>query len=200
MAVATALACLALASCGGGSGSATSPSGGSGTGNSSGSCTTAGPLGSAKGSMTATINGSTFKGGVPAGESIYTPIAAQPSLGLPAQDFFVTSATCGDLTSLQIIARAVVGPTVIGVDAGGNPLIDAQTKQPLVHQGLLQLRANGVAAGTWITSLLGGTGSITVTSVSTAAATGSFSLTMVPRAGTAASGNRTVTGTFNVTF
>jgi hypothetical protein len=150
--------------------------------------------------INATINGTTFVGGVPTGQSIYTPIPAQPTLGLPSQDFFVIGGTCGDLTSLVITARATLGTTAFGVDAAGGPLRDPQTQQPLVHAATLQLRANGAAAGTWITSLLGGSGTITVTSVATSGASGSFALTMVPQSGTGASGNRTVTGQFTVTF
>jgi len=134
------------------------------------------------------------------GASSHTPIAAQPSLGLPAQDFFVISGTCGDLTSLLITARATLGTTTIGVDANGNPVRDPQTQQPLVHNATLQLRANGVAAGTWNTSSLGGSGTITLTAITTSAASGSFSLTMLPQTSTGASANRTVDGQLNVTF
>jgi hypothetical protein len=194
-----------VAGCGGSS-SPAAPSGGTAAGSTTGgggssiSCTVAGPLGSAKGVINATINGVTFFGGVPIGQSIYTPIAAQPALGLPAQDFIVFGGTCGDLTSLVITARATSGTTTIGVDANGNPLRDPQTQQPLVHSATLQLRANGVAAGTWNTSLLGGSGTITLASIATSAASGSFSFTMLPQTSTGASGNRTVTGQFNITF
>ena len=194
-----------VAGCGGSS-SPAAPSGGTASGGTTGgsgsstSCTVAGPLGSAKGVINATINGATFFGGVPTGQSVYTPIPAQPTLGLPAQDFIVIGGTCGDLTSLVITARATLGTTTIGVDANGNPLRDPQTQQPLVHNAILQLRANGVAAGTWNTSLLGGSGTITLTSIATSGASGSFSFTMVPQTTTGASGNRTVTGQFNVTF
>lgn len=196
--------CVVLAACGGGNpgGPSNGGSGGvGGTGNSgSGTCSVVGPLGSAKGTMTATISGAQFTGGVPAGGAVYTAVPPVPSLGIPAQDFFIVSATCGDLTTIQITGRAVTGTTTIGVDGSGAPLTDPVTKQPLLHQGLLQLRANGVAAGTWITSLLGGTGTLTVSSVSTTAVSGSFSLTMVPQANTGAAGNRTVIGTFSATF
>jgi hypothetical protein len=202
----TALVLTTLAAGCGGSSSTTGPSGGTAAGGSTGgsgsstSCSVAGPLGSAKGVINATINGATFFGGVPTGQSVYTPIAAQPTLGLPAQDFFVIGGTCGDLTSVVITARATLGTTTFGVDANGNPVRDPQTQQPLVHNAILQLRANGVAAGTWNTSLLGGSGTITLTSIATTGASGSFSLTMVPQTSTGASGNRTVTGQFTVTF
>jgi hypothetical protein len=208
MGIATSTLVLAAlaAGCGGSSspaapsGSAGSSTGTGGTGGNSSSCSVAGPLGSAKGVINATINGTTFFGGVPTGQSVYTPIAAQPALGLPAQDFFVIGGTCGDLTSLVITARATLGTTTFGVDANGSPLRDPQTQQPLVHNAILQLRANGVAAGTWNTSLLGGSGTITLTSIATSGASGSFSLTMTPQTATGASGNRTVTGQFTVTF
>jgi hypothetical protein len=202
-----ALALAALAADCGGSSSPTGPSAGTasggttgGSGSNSASCTVAGPLGSVKGVINATINGTPFFGGVPTGQSIYTPIAAQPALGLPAQDFFVIGGTCGDLTSLVITARATTGTTSFGVDANGSPLRDPQSQQPLIHSAILQLRANGVAAGTWNTSLLGGSGTITLAAIAPSGASGSFSLTMVPQPTTGASGNRTVTGQFNVTF
>jgi len=171
-----------------------------GGGSNSGSCSSVGPLGSARGLITATINGASFMGGVSNGGAVYTPIGAQPALGLPAQDLFNITGSCADLTSLFITARATVGTTAIGVDANGVALRDPVTQQPLVHNVRLELRQNAVSAGTWIVSSLGGSGSITVTSVSTVAAVGSFSFTMVPQAGTPASGNKTVTGQFNVTF
>jgi hypothetical protein len=51
-----------------------------------------------------------------------------------------------------------------------------------------------------MTNAAGGTGTITVNSVSTTAATGSFTLTMVATPNTPAIGTRQVSGTFNVTF
>jgi hypothetical protein len=191
---------LAIAACGGSSSnnsSSNTPGSPSGSGS---TCSSFGPLGGAKGTITASISGSTFNGGIPTGLAIYTPVAAVPALGIPAQDFFVISGTCGDSTSLQITALATTGTTNIGVDGNGNPLRNPQTQQPLVHNVLLQYRANGVAAGTWYTGILGGSGSVTVTSVSTSAAVGSFSLTMVPQAGTGATGNKTVTGQFSTSF
>ena len=165
---------------------------------SGGSCSSVSVLGAAKGTLNASISGSVFVGGVPTGQSIYTPIPA--TAFTPAQDFITISGICGDNTSILLAARATVGTTAIGVDGGGNPLRDPQTQQPLIHKVNLQLRTSGVAAGTWNTDLLGGTGTITIASVSNTAASGSFSVTMVPQAGTPASGNKTVTGSFNVTF
>ena len=53
----------------------------------------------------------------------------------------------------------------------------------------------GAASGT-----PGGIVSITVTSLTTTTAAGSFSFTLPPSAGTTASGTKTITGTFNVKF
>jgi hypothetical protein len=55
-------------------------------------------------------------------------------------------------------------------------------------------------AAAWACNISGGSGTITVTSVSQSAATGSFACTMVPVAGSPATGNRQVSGTFDVTF
>jgi hypothetical protein len=193
---AVALLVASVAGCG--SSGATTPSSNtsgsgssSGTGGSSGACSSPGPLGSAKGTITATIDGSQFRGGVPTGESVYTAIPAV--LNVPAQDFFVISATCDALTSIQISARATVGTTSIGQGT-----TDPQTHQPLVHTVILQLRQNGVAAGTWSANFNGGSGTITVDSVSRSAASGSFNVTLTPQSG--ASGNRAVSGTFSTTF
>jgi hypothetical protein len=179
----------------GGSSSPSAPGTGSGG---SGSCTSVGVLGAAKGTINATISGAAFLGGVPTGQSIYTPIPATAFTA--AQDFITISGICGDNTSILLLARATIGTTSIGVDGSGNPLRDPQTQQPLVHKVVLQLRTGGVAAGTWNTDLLGGTGTVTISSVSPAAASGSFSVTMVPQSGTPASGNKSVSGSFSVTF
>lgn len=192
---------LCLASCGGGSPSSPSASSGSsGSGGSSGSTATCGgatvgPLGCAKGLMTGTIAGAAFTGGVPTGASTYTPVAAQPALGRPALDFIVIQGTSADLTSLTLTARAKLGIQSLGAGA-----TDSDTRQPTLNNAALATRANGTATGQWNTNILGGAGTITLTAVSTAGATGSYSLTMLPQAGSGATGNRVVEGSFTVTF
>jgi hypothetical protein len=145
--------------------------------------------------MTGTVAGAAFAGGVPNGAATYTPVPAQPALALPAQDFIVIQGTSADLTSLTITARAKVGRADLG--AG---VTDAETRQPTVNNASLATRANGVGTGQWNTNITGGSGSITLTSVSPAGAAGSYSFTMLPQAGSGASGNRVVEGTFTVTF
>jgi len=175
---------------GGGSGGPTAPSGGSGS-----TCSSIGVLGNAAGTISATIDGAVFNGGVPAPYAVYTPIPAVPSLGIPDQDFVSMQGLCGDNTSLLILAKARVGTTTFGLNA-----IDPETKNVHVNSVQLQYRTASGAGGAWVTSLIGGTGTITFTSVSRTSAAGSFSFTMVPVAGTTASGNKQVTGTFNVRF
>jgi len=198
-----------LIGCGMSACSSSSDSSGNPGGPSSGgtTCSSVSVLGSARGSINATISGATFNGGIPNGNAVYTPIP--PTLGLAAQDFFVISGVCGDNSQMVLTVRAgsfqngvfvlgAPGTTQFGVDASGNPLRDPQTQQPLTHSATYTLVQNAAAAGAWVTSLVGGSGSITLTTVSTRAASGSFALTMVPSGG--ATGNKTVTGTFNATF
>ncbi len=195
LALALALCALLSSACGGSSSSPTGSTGSGGSG--SGACggVSVGPLGCTRGMMTGTIAGVTFNGGVPIGGATYTPVAAVPALGLPALDFIVIQGTSADLTSLTITARAKVGTASLG--AG---VIDPETRQPTSNNASLATRANGAATGQWNTNILGGTGTVTITTVSTTAATGSYSFTMVPQAGSGATGNRVVDGTFTVTF
>ena len=187
---------VSLAACGGGP---SSPSGSIGSTNSSGGSTcggaAVGPLGCAKGLMTGTIAGVPFTGGVPTGASTYTTVAAQPAIGLPALDFIIIQGTSADLTSLTLTVRAKPGIQSLGAGA-----TDSDTRQPTANNASLATRANGVGTGQWNTNILGGTGTITLTTISTTTAVGSYSLTMLPQAGSGATGNRVVEGTFTVTF
>jgi hypothetical protein len=163
------------------------------------------------GSINATIPGP-FNGGVATGGSTYVVAPAIPSLGLPAQDSFTSGAACGDGSQIIISTRAGTNDPATGIftvgrtgakqigHVNGAPAADPQTKQPLPDSITLLLAVNGVGAGGWNTGINGGSGSITLTSVSRSRATGSFSVTMIPIAGSPASGNRQVSGTFNVTF
>jgi hypothetical protein len=168
-------------------------------------------LGSARGRITATIDGANFNGGVPAGLSIYTPFPAVPSLGIPAQDTISIAGTCGDNTSLHILALAgsfdATGAFIVGrpgTTAFGLGVTHTQpplTGQPLQNLATLTSRPPSGVVALWNTStFLGGTGSITFTQVSSASAAGSFTMTMAPQAGTGATGNKQVNGSFNVTF
>jgi hypothetical protein len=208
------LSTLLVAGCGGsGSGNPNSPSpnsGGNPGGNTGQTCSSVGPLGAAKGTVTATVNGTAFNGGVSTGNSIYTPVPPQAFLPTP-HDIITIVAVCGDGSQISIAARAgswingqfvlgAAGTTQIGVGANGNAFTDPQTQQPLNHIVQYIQVVNSVAAGGWFVSLAGGSGSITLNSVSPQAASGSFALTMIPTPGTGATGTRTVIGTFNVTF
>jgi hypothetical protein len=53
---------------------------------------------------------------------------------------------------------------------------------------------------TWTANVLGGTGTVTLTSLSSTAAVGTFSFTAVPAAGGAAGNHAVTTGAFNITF
>lgn len=212
------LSTLIVAGCGGGgpsSPSSPSPnsggsSGGSAGGSSGQTCSSIGPLGAARGTVTATVNGIAFNGGVSTGNSNYTPVPAQAFLPTP-HDTVNFAAHCGDGSQIVVNARAgswingqfmlgAPGTTQIGVDANGNALRDPQTQQPLTHMVTYIQVVNNAAAGGWSVSLAGGSGSITFTSVSRQAASGSFAATMISTPGTGGTGTRQVNGTFNVTF
>jgi hypothetical protein len=209
------LSILVIAACGGGGNQPTSPSSNSG-GNSGSTCSNVGPLGSAKGTLVATINGTPFNGGVSTGNSVYTPIPPQQFLPTP-HDFITIAAVCGDGSQISLGMRAgsfitppgggtpqfvlgAAGTTQIGVNASGVPFSDPQTQQPLNHIVQYVQAVNGAAAGGWFVRLAGGSGSITLNSVSTQAVSGSFTVTMVSTPNTGSTGTRTVNGTFNVTF
>jgi hypothetical protein len=202
---------IAFAGCGksnssgssGNSGNPGSPSGGGTT------CSSVGVLGAARGTINATIDGTTFNGGIPTGNAVYTPL---PSLGpgLAPSDVFVINAVCGDGSQIVIGSRAGTwqngvfvlgraGQTQIGVDAGGNALRDPQTQQPLTHSIQYTLVRSGAAAGGWIINLTGGTGSITLNSISSTSVSGSFTATLVASAG-GATGTKQLSGAFNATF
>ena len=202
------LSTIFVAACGGSS-NPSSPSPNSG-GNTGQTCSSVGPLGAAKGTAIATVDGTAFNGGVSPGNSLYTPIPPGPFLPTP-HDYITIAAVCGDGSQIVIAARAGswingqfvlggAGTTQIGVDANGNAFTDPQTQQPLNHIIQYILVVNSAAAGGWFVSLAGGSGSITFNNVSPQAASGSFALTMIPSPGTGATGTRTVNGTFNVTF
>jgi len=61
------------------------------------------------------------------------------------------------------------------------------------------LNQQGGAA--WVANVTGGSGSVTVTSVSATRITGTFNFTAIPLPNSGATGNRTITnGTFDITF
>jgi hypothetical protein len=207
---------LLIAGCGDDdSGNPGSPSPNPG-GNSGQTCASVGPLGAAKGTLTATVDGAAFNGGVSTGNSLYTPIPPGPFLPTP-HDFITIAAVCGDGSQIVLGLRAgsfvtppgggtpqfvlgAAGTTQIGVNASGVPFTDPQTQQPLNHIVQYIRVVNGAASGGWFVSLAGGSGSITFNNVSPQAASGSFALTMAATPSTGSTGTRTVTGTFNVTF
>jgi hypothetical protein len=205
------LSTLMAANCGGGgSSNPNTPSPNNSGGNTGQTCSTPSVLGSARGTVTATVNGTPFNGGVSPGNSIYTPIPPQAFLPTP-HDIVTFAGVCGDGSQIIVLARAgswvngqfvlgAAGTTQIGVDANGTAFSDPQTQQPLNHIVQYIQVVNNAAAGGWFVSLAGGIGSITFNNVSPQAASGSFTLTMTPTPGTGATGTRQVTGTFNVTF
>ncbi len=69
------------------------------------------------------------------------------------------------------------------------------------NQGLAQVIHIQGGMATWVSSLVGGTGTVTVSTFTETGASGTFSFSGIAAASTPATGTRPVTnGTFNVTF
>lgn len=136
-----------------------------------------------KGSVTASITGlSAYTGIVGTGASFYA--AAAP----PFFSFSATSVQDG--TGVEVVAQALVGT---------NPIGPANLNTPSqVNTITVITRSCTAGTGTWVANIAFGSGTIMVTSVSPSAASGSFSATLLP--GLGSSGNKTITGQFNVTF
>lgn len=196
------LALAVVTACGGGGTNPSGTGGGSGSGGSgsggAGSCSVpVSVLGCPNGLIRATVDGQSFNWGVTNGGAVYTPVAAIPSLNLPAQDFFVIVGTASNNSQMSITARAKVGQAALGAN-----VIDPETRNVSVNSAQLVFPATGgatVGAG-WLTSVAGGSGTVTVDAVSRTGASGSFSITMVATPNTPATGTRQVAGTFSVTF
>lgn len=130
-----------------------------------------------KGTVTAQVNGATFTGITPTGG------AMQTSGALTA--FGQTS----DNTTLTIGTTPVVGTLTLG--AG---IVSPATLQ-------IQTRSCSGLTGYWLASIAGGSGSITVTSITATGASGTFSGTLLPQPGSGATGNKVIErGEFTVTF
>jgi hypothetical protein len=138
------------------------------------------------GSMTATISGlPSFSGIIPNASNVRTVTA------IPAGATFTIQATdVSDGTSVL-----VAGPIKLGTTGVSLTDPDGQTIQVI-----LTTRSCATATGVWSASLATGTASITLTSASATGVSGSFTATVTPNPGSPASGNKTVSGSFSVTF
>ena len=166
--------------CGGGG--PTSPSGSSpGTGSNGGTTGTGGTGGSGgggggtapnHGTLTAVIDGVPYSGVVRTATS--------------QSGIFAAAAMNDANVGFGIGALAVPGTTAISATSPTNALLTAGT---------------GVPAMSWFASTSGGSGTLTISTITATGATGTFQFTMPPTPGTGASGTRSVTnGTFSVTF
>jgi hypothetical protein len=141
-----------------------------------------------KGTVTASITGLIpFTGIVPTGGSSYIP-GVGGALGGPRFGFGGLSVQDG--TEVDIVAQAAVGiqpvgPNTINTPSTGNRIA-------------VITRSCEAGTGNWIADIAFGSGTITVTSVSPTGASGSFAATLLP--GPTSSGQKTISGQFNVTF
>lgn len=126
-----------------------------------------------RGTITAQIDGATFTG-------VATTAANQSGI------FAAAASNNGGTITLGFGALATVGTTSIGVRSPTN------ANMVVISGGSVQ---------SWAASTSGGTGTLTISSMTATGATGTFSFTMVPVPGSGASGTKSVTnGTFTVTF
>lgn len=81
---------------------------------------------------------------------------------------------------------------LVGVTATGNVAIGA---------GSASLGQYSQGTQTWVSSLVGGSGTVVLTTLSSTRAVGTFSFTAIPSPSTGATGNKSVTsGAFDVSF
>jgi hypothetical protein len=128
--------------------------------------------------FTATIDGASFVGlGV---TTVRSTVGGAAFLGVAGSSGFT-----GNYILLSIGFPAAVGTYSIGPGSISDAAVQIPNQSSLWNA----------------TATSGGSGTITVTSSTSTSASGTFSLTLVPLAGTKASGNKIVTnGVFNVKF
>lgn len=105
-----------------------------------------------------------------------------------------------------IASRSGDNVTIAGTMSNGAQVI--LTVSGISKGGTYSLASGGLGAGTyqlddatWMSNSTGGTGTITLTTLSQVQAIGSFTFTAAPLAGTTATGTKAITdGTFNVLF
>ena len=136
-----------------------------------------------KGTITATISGlAAFNGTIPNGSVTRVTGGPVPVYTIGAVN---TQDGTGVIISGQgVVGTSAVGPNTVGTTAASNSIS-------------VQTRSCTAGTGTWFASIAYGSGSITVTSYSATAVSGSFSATLDPVVG---SGAKTITGTFSATF
>jgi hypothetical protein len=100
----------------------------------------------------------------------------------------------GLATVITLSVGGVTGPGVYQVRAANSP---AST----FAVGTLQVASAVPPGRVWSTAFTGGTGSVTITAVTAAGASGTFTFTLGPDVTTGASGNKLISeGVFNVVF
>lgn len=129
------------------------------------------PGGAGGGTLTATVGGVAFSG----------------SLAVQAVRTSSTITISGVSSSQQQLSI-----NLLGVNSTGTVSIGAGS------QNFAQFSQG---TQTWVSSLVGGTGTLTLTTLTASRAAGTFSFTGIPSASTGATGNKAVTnGTFDVSF
>jgi hypothetical protein len=137
-----------------------------------------------KGTITASISGLTNHTG------IIATGAANYVTGGPVPTFTIGSLNVQDGTSVIISGQAVLGTSPIGVSTNGTNAVSNSVS--------VQTRSCSAGTGNWVANNAGGSGTITITSASSAGVQGSFSATLEP--GALAAGPKTISGTFSATF
>jgi hypothetical protein len=157
-----------------------------------------GGLGDAKGRIIATINGTAHTFGVPTGGTF------QSNAANPALNVMTLSGTTANLDR-QItfgIGNTLIRSVSFGVNpATGTPFLDPANGFPVNFSVNYSVHPGGVLTGSWFSTLLGGSGTFQISTLTAAASTGAFSGTLAPTPGTGAIGNVNLTsGQYNITF
>lgn len=144
-----------------------------------GSSSTTSPSGggqaSGKGTLTATIDGVAYTGTI-------------NSATLQSSGLLNIASNSSDLTRSVNFA---VQPAAVGTFSGASSAIQLN----------VITTSGGAVTGSWLTSLNFGSGSLTITSLSSTGVSGTFAFTAVPATASTPSGNKVVTnGAFTATF
>jgi hypothetical protein len=140
-----------------------------------------------KGSISATIDGlPAFAGTVPTGQAIYTA----GSSGVVAS-FTLQATDVKDGTSVLVAGPVKLGATTAAInDLNGGTVV----------QILLTTRSCTAGTGSWSASAVNGTATVTLTTATSSSVAGTFTGTVTPGAGSGATGNKAVSGSFTATF
>ena len=111
----------------------------------------------------------------------------------------VTGALGASFTAGNPGLLVVIGADAAGTTLGFTALVTGPGVYP-INAASGSLASLVIGAQAWQANILGGSGSIAVTTLTATGVSGTFTFTMVPVAGSGATGNKSITdGVFNMT-